>query len=284
MPSAGPLPGAGGWSVAVQHLGLVLVPGRGGPVGVDDQGPAPAVDDDLVVEGAQQDAVLARRSCRRGPCAVVWCTWQAPAGWVQPPAHWQCRSRSSTALRIPAGTVSAYPMSSGRLGPPSRTPSCRRRRKLASPPGPGQQVDGLADHRLLERRPRPRWCRAAGLPSRRSRSSSTHSRTRSSSASTLMSPVTTGAIAASHAIGRGGVPVQPGAVVRAGLGGVRAARGPPRPHLLGPLVLQGGVGVEQQQVGQGDVRPGLDRLPGPLRQQPAGGQPPHAVAVILRHA
>ena len=32
--------------------------------------------------------------------------------------------------------VSAYPMSSGRLGPPSRTPSWRRRRKEASPPGP----------------------------------------------------------------------------------------------------------------------------------------------------
>src|SRR6185369_13809196 len=41
---------------------------------------------------------------------VVWWTWQ-------PPARWQCRSRSSTALRIPAGTVSAYPISSGRLGP-----------------------------------------------------------------------------------------------------------------------------------------------------------------------
>ena len=30
---------------------------------------------------------------------LVWCTSHAPAGWVQPPAHWQCRSRSSTALR-----------------------------------------------------------------------------------------------------------------------------------------------------------------------------------------
>ena len=74
---------------------------------------------------------------------------------------------------------------------------------------------------------------------------------------------------------RGGVPVQPGAVGRAGLGGVRAAGGPPRPHLLRPFVLQGGVAVEQHQVGQGDVRPGLDRLPGPLRQQARRGQPPH---------
>ena len=74
---------------------------------------------------------------------LVWCTSHAPAGWVQPPAHWQCRSRSSTALRIPAGTVSAYPMSSGRLGPASRAPSCRRRRNDASPPGPDSRSTAL---------------------------------------------------------------------------------------------------------------------------------------------
>jgi hypothetical protein len=34
-------------------------------------------------------------------------------------------------------------------------------------------------------------------------------------------------------------------------------------------------------VGEGDVRPGFDRLPGPLGQQPAGGQPAHALALIL---
>jgi len=48
----GRLPGPGGGSVAVQDLRLVLVPRRGGAVRVDDQGPAPAVDGDLVVEGA----------------------------------------------------------------------------------------------------------------------------------------------------------------------------------------------------------------------------------------
>jgi len=51
---AGPLPGAGGGSVAVEHFGLVLVPRGGGAVGVDDQGPAPPVDDDLVVERARE--------------------------------------------------------------------------------------------------------------------------------------------------------------------------------------------------------------------------------------
>src|ERR1700759_2081990 len=76
---------------------------------------------------------------------VVWCTWQAPAGWVQPPAHWQCRARSSTAFRIPAGTVSAYPTSKGRLGPPQPpvpapagarlgVPDNQRRARPAQPP------------------------------------------------------------------------------------------------------------------------------------------------------
>jgi hypothetical protein len=41
----------------------------------------------------------------------------------------------------------------------------------------------------------------------------------------------------------GGVAVQPRAVAGAGLGGVRAARGPPGPNPLGPLVLQGGVAI-----------------------------------------
>src|SRR2546429_138097 len=79
-------------------------------------------------------------------------------------------------------------MSSGRLGPPSRTPSCRRRRKLASPPGPDSRSAAL-----------PITCcsiaaqAASRVPSRRRASSSTQSRTRSSSASTLTSPVTAGA-------------------------------------------------------------------------------------------
>jgi hypothetical protein len=43
----GPLPTSDGRSVAVQDLGLVLVPRRGGAVRVQDQGPAPPVDDHL---------------------------------------------------------------------------------------------------------------------------------------------------------------------------------------------------------------------------------------------
>src|SRR6266567_6692330 len=66
MPSAGPLPGAGGWPVAVEHFGLVVVPRAGGPVGVDDQGPAPAVNHDLVMERAEQDTVLHGRLAAAG--------------------------------------------------------------------------------------------------------------------------------------------------------------------------------------------------------------------------
>src|SRR5689334_24591583 len=52
------LPGPDRGAVAVQHLGPVLVPGRGRPVRVDDQGPAPPVNRDLVMEPAQKYAVL----------------------------------------------------------------------------------------------------------------------------------------------------------------------------------------------------------------------------------
>ena len=52
------LPGPGGRAVAVQHLGFAGVPGGGGAVGVQDQRPAPSVDDDLMMKPAQQHAVL----------------------------------------------------------------------------------------------------------------------------------------------------------------------------------------------------------------------------------
>src|SRR5580658_9180551 len=61
----GVLPGSGGRAVAVQDLGAVGVPGGGGAVGVQDELPAPAVDGDLVVEEAEEDAV-----CDAGGAAV----------------------------------------------------------------------------------------------------------------------------------------------------------------------------------------------------------------------
>ena len=48
----GVLPGVGGWAVAVEDFGFVGIPGTGGTVGVQDQGPAPPVDDNLMVKPA----------------------------------------------------------------------------------------------------------------------------------------------------------------------------------------------------------------------------------------
>ena len=170
----------------------------------------------------------------------------APAGWVQPPAHWQCRSRSSTALRIPAGTVSAYPMSSGRLGPPRRAPSCRRRRNEASPPGPDRRSTALpitacssaAQAAVV---PRPGLAALAELVQFDAEPDQVLQRVHVDIAGH------DGRHRGVAGDRLGGVPVQPRAVGRAGLGGVRAARGPPRPDLLRPLVLQGGVAVEQHR-------------------------------------
>src|SRR5271165_905004 len=61
------LPRADRGAVAVQDLGLVRVPGGGGAVGVQDQGPAPPVDHDLVVKEAQEHAVF-----DAGLAAVGW--------------------------------------------------------------------------------------------------------------------------------------------------------------------------------------------------------------------
>ena len=99
----GALPGPGGWPVAVQGLGLVLVPRGGRPVRVQDQGPAPAVDDDLVVEGAEQDAVCDVTVLPPLALCFVWCTSHADAGWLHPPAHRQCGPAGSPRCGCPPG-------------------------------------------------------------------------------------------------------------------------------------------------------------------------------------
>ena len=55
---AGVLPGAGGRAVAAEDLGPVAVPRGGGAVGVADQGPALPVNHYLMVEEADQDAII----------------------------------------------------------------------------------------------------------------------------------------------------------------------------------------------------------------------------------
>ena len=94
---------------------------------------------------------------------------------------------------------------------------------------------------------------------------------------TLTSPVTIGAIAASQAIASAASPssqAPPSLPVSDAEARCAAHRGP---DLRGPLLLERRAALQPEQVGQRDVRPGLDRLPGPLRQQvgrrPAGASP-----------
>ena len=49
--------------------------------------------------------------------------------------------------------------------------------------------------------------------------------------------------------------------------------GPLGAQAVRPFLLECGAAVEQEKVRQGHVHPGLDRLAGPLRQQPRGHQP-----------
>jgi len=104
--SPGLLPGAGRWPVAVQTLVRSLFQAVMVPSGLTTRVQPQRWITTWWWNGHSStqsftDVVPPWALC------LVWWTWQAPAGWSQPPAHWQCRSRSSTALRIPAGTVSA---------------------------------------------------------------------------------------------------------------------------------------------------------------------------------
>ena len=201
-------------------------------------------------------------------------------------------------------------MSSGRLGPPSRAPSCRRRRKRRQPARTGQQVHRLADHRLLQRRPRPRGVRPGCRPGRRRRC-----RRCRCVAAVPPVPAAVGVAEpvqlhaqpdqvlqrgrvhlAGHDRGHrrvaghrgGGVAVQPRPAVPAARRRGGPVPGPLRADPGGPLLQQRRAAVQRQQVRQRDVHPGLDRLPGPLRQQARGDQPPHRllqrVVVPLRVA
>ena len=217
----------------------------------------------------------------------VWCTSQAAAGWSHRPAHWQCWSRRITALRIPAGIDSEYPMSSGRLGPPSRAPSCRRRRNEASA-RVGQQVDRGADDGLLERLPGGAGARAGGAR----RAAGARVRVAVAAAA---EPAELGAQpdqvlqrGGVHLPGhdrghrrvardaRGSVPVQPRPAIAPAFRCGGTARGPGRADLRGPLLLQRRAAIQPEQVRQRDVRPDLDRLTGPPGQQPGRGQAAHA--------
>ena len=224
----GPLPGPGGWPVAVQDFRLVLVPRGRGAVRVQDQGPALLVDHDLVVEKQSRTQSLA---LVLPPCflCLTWCTSHADAGWLQPPATGTCgpagsprygsRPGSTRSTRCPAAgsaRPAARPAAGGARSTPARPdptagpPPCR------SPPAPAPPGPPWC--------PQPPGCRSRGCPgapagvsARRRRSSSTHSRTQDLQRLYLHVP---GHDRGHRRVARdrlGGVAVEPGAL-DAGLG------------------------------------------------------------------
>ena len=210
-------------------------------------------------------------------------------------------------------------MSSGRLGPPSRAPSCRRRRNDASPPGPDTRSTALpmiarssASQARADSGPDAAraWPPPPGAAAAAVGLSAVPPLARAAGLSAAIAPagaiigagVTDGAAVTEpvqldaqpdqvlqgvrvHLPGhdrghrritghrRRGVAVQPRPAVTAARRGLRPARRPRGADPAGPLLLQRGAAVQHHQVRQRDMRPGLDRLPGPLRQQPRGDQP-----------
>src|SRR5579859_2017574 len=137
----------------MQDFGAVGVPGGGGAVGVQDQGPAPAVDHDLVVIAAEQDAVF-----EAGVAAV---------GFVLDVVD-LARGGGLVAAARPAAALIAQDdrvADAGRDGAGVADVQWQARagQPGAQLPGPqeagqaaraGEQVGGLADDRLPDRLPR----------------------------------------------------------------------------------------------------------------------------------
>ena len=171
-------------------------------------------------------------------------------------------------------------MSSGRLGPPSRAPSCRRRRNDARPPGPDSRSTALpmiacstASH-------------AAGGVGGGRAAAAVAAGVVVAAGGVVAEPVQLDAQPdqivqggrvhlAGHDRGHrrvagdrgGGVAVQPRAAVATAGRGRGPVPGPLRPDPAGPLLQQRRAALQHHQVGQRHVHQGLDRLPGPLGQQ-----------------
>ena len=207
-------------------------------------------------------------------------------------------------------------MSSGRLGPPSRAPSCRRRKNEASPPGPDNKSTALpmmarsrASHARVVSAAGAAWPSAYGpgaavasVPRRWCGRRRCCRRCRAVAVGSVLAggvaaePVELDAEAdqvlqrgrvhlTGHERGHrrvtghrpGRVPVQPRPAHTAARRGPGPVPRPPRADPAGPLRLQRRAPLQHHQVRQRDVHPRLDRLAGPLRQQTRGHEPLHRV-------
>jgi len=147
-----------------------------------------------------------------------------PTGSAGPAAAPRCGSRP--------GPTRPYPMSSGRLGPAGGRRAAGGRRNDASRPA---RTAGPRPRRSRPARARPRlpWCpeppARASAVARAAEPAQLHAQPdQVSKAATFTSPVTIGAIAASHAIASRR-PVQPRPVGRAVSDAFAAVPGPPGP-------------------------------------------------------
>src|ERR1019366_3626676 len=244
----GTLPGAGGWAVAAQDFGVVPVPRHGGAVGVADQGPAHLVDHDVMMEEAQKDAVVQAGDPAAGLVLEV------------------------VDLAGRGGLVAA-------AGP-----------LAVVVPGPdriadrGRDVLAIAD---VQRQARPGQPRPELFPAQE--------RGEADGAGGAVAVAGELDAEPDEVVQDGGVDlagddrgpgriagervrvlaVQPRGAVAAGHRGGGAVRGPPGPGPLGPPLLELGIGVQVDQVSQGDMRPDFRGLTGPLGQQPGGDQAAH---------
>jgi hypothetical protein len=168
--SSGPgvLPGSGGWAVAVQDLGVVGVPGGGGAVRVEGECPAPAVDGDLVVEEAQQDAVADAGGSAVGlvPDVVDLAGGGGLGAAAGPPA---VRIAQGDGVADGGGDGVAVADVQGQARPGQAGAELLAAQERREPAGAGQQLDGLADDGPLQRLPgqRPRPGGRGGRPAAR---------------------------------------------------------------------------------------------------------------------
>ena len=134
----------------MEHLGFAGVPGGGGAVGVQGEGPALAVDHDLVVVEAQQHAVFGAGLAAvglvpdvvdfagRGGLAAA----SGPAAVLVP-----LDDRGADPGRDGVGVADVQRLA-GAGQPGAELPAAQEAREAA---GTGEKVDGLADDGLLAR-------------------------------------------------------------------------------------------------------------------------------------
>src|SRR5689334_5663654 len=138
----------------MKNLGLVLVPGGGSAIGVDDQGPAESVDHDLVVVCAQEHAAdqagLAAVGFVRGVVDLA-----GAGGLVTAAGPLAVPAAEPGGMADPGRDGPGVPDVQGQAGAAEATAELAAAQEAGQAAGAGQQFGGLADDGLLQGLPRP---------------------------------------------------------------------------------------------------------------------------------